>query len=128
LPPLAQPPFTLLAVSHRQASRFSLTQHRQAEVHEAGAFEMEILIPATFLAGAIAGRFFKVFILIPLGIGAAAVAWLKCGPAGMSLLAFAGEVCVSIISLEFGYFAGSLLTGFSVQSLKLGGFRVRPRH
>jgi hypothetical protein len=89
---------------------------------------MEIAIVATVLAGLIIGRFFKVFILIPLDISAAAVVWFESQPAEVSLLGYAGEVCLLIISLEAGYVAGNLLSGISFQPRKLSGFRVRPRH
>jgi hypothetical protein len=93
---------------------------------------MEFVVIATVLAGVITGRFFKVFILIPVVIFAAAVAvavvWLRFQPAEISLLNYAGEVCLLIISLEAGYFAGNLLSGISLQSRKLNRFRVRPRH
>ena len=89
---------------------------------------MEIDIVAAVLVGVIAGRFFKVFNLIPLGIFAAAVVWLKSQPAEISLLNYAGEICLLIVSLNAGYLAGSLLSGISFQSRKPSGFRVRPRH
>jgi len=89
---------------------------------------MEILVFAAFVAGTITGRFFKVFILLPIGLGTAAAVWLKCAPGGILLLDYAADVCLLVIILEFGYFAGGLLTGISVQAFKLRGFRVRPRH
>ena len=88
---------------------------------------MEIVFVATVLAGVITGRFFKVFVLIPLGLSAAAVVWFKCQAAEISLVNYAGGVCLLIICLEAGY-AGNLLSNISLQSRKLSGFRVRPRH
>jgi hypothetical protein len=89
---------------------------------------MDIVILAAVLAGVIAGRFFKVLVLVPLGLSAAAVVWFKCQSAEISLLSYAGEVCLLIISLEAGYFAGNLLSNISLPSRKFSGFRVRPRH
>lgn len=87
---------------------------------------MEIVIVAAVLAGVIAGRFFKVFVLVPLGLSAVAVVWFKS--AEISLLRYAGEVCLLIISLEAGYFAGNLSSNISLPSRKVSGFRMRPRH
>jgi hypothetical protein len=116
----------LSTINSTQAN--SLAQGRQVNVRQGGAFEMEIVFVATVLAGVITGRFFKVFVLIPLGLSAAAVVWFKCQAAEISLVNYAGEVCLLIICLEAGYFAGNLLSNISLQSRKLSGFRVRPRH
>jgi hypothetical protein len=88
---------------------------------------MELFIAAGALVGAIIGRYFKVLILIPICVIAAALLWMKCQSAENSVLDSLGKVGLLILSLEFGYFTGLLSTDISAAAHRLSEFRVRPR-
>jgi hypothetical protein len=85
---------------------------------------MSVFIPVLFLAGAVLGMRFRVFILIP-AIGFAMVVVLAAGIAsGASLAAILTAAVLASICLQFGYLGG-IGTRYSMALIRAGRSQQR---
>ena len=91
---------------------------------------MESLITGGAFFGAVLGRFFKVFVLIPAVALAIALPLVRREVAGHTLLDTFLGVGLLITSLELGYVTGLISTDISAAAQGLRGFlaRSRPTH
>jgi hypothetical protein len=87
---------------------------------------MAILIAGGTLFGAILGRIFKVFVLIPTVALAIALHLVRREVAGHTWFSFLG-IGLLIASLELGYFTGLISTDISAAAQVFRGFLARCR-
>jgi hypothetical protein len=87
---------------------------------------MAILIAGAFL-GAVLGRFFKVWVLIPAGALAIALLLVRREVAGHTWLDSFLEIGLLIASLELGYVTGLISTHISAAAHGFRGFLARSR-
>jgi hypothetical protein len=92
--------------------------------------EMEILIAEGAFFGAVLGRFFKVWVLLPAGAVAIALLLVRREVAGHPLLGSFLGIGLLIASLELGYVTGLISTDISAAAQVFRGFlaRCRRRH
>lgn len=89
---------------------------------------MEFLITGGAFLGAILGRFFKVLVLVPVSIFAAALLLARCGFAGLTVFDSLLLAALMILSLELGYVTGLLSTDLSAGAQSFGKCPPGPRH
>jgi hypothetical protein len=87
---------------------------------------MAILIAGAFF-GAVLGRFFKVWVLIPAGALAIALLLVRREVAGHTWLDSFLEIGLLIASLELGYVTGLISTHISAAAHGFRGFLARSR-
>ncbi|HUB65336.1 MAG TPA: hypothetical protein VL996_12995 [Methylocella sp.] len=88
---------------------------------------MEILIAGGAFLGAILGRFFKVFILVPASTFLIAMVLTKTGFAGPPPVSSFVKIILLISGLELGYFTGLISTDISLLVQGFRGLWTRPR-
>ncbi|MGH6845963.1 MAG: hypothetical protein ACREC0_00575 [Methylocella sp.] len=88
---------------------------------------MEILIAGGAFFGALLGRYFKVFFLIPAGALAIALLLVKRESTGHTLLDSFLRIGLLMPSLELGYFTGLISTDMSPAARVFRGFLARCR-
>jgi hypothetical protein len=92
-----------------------------------GRIEMAILIAGGVFFGAVLGRFFKVFVLIPAGALAIALLLLQQVVAGHTWLDSFLGIGLLIASLELGYVAGLFSADISAAAQGFRGSLARSR-
>jgi hypothetical protein len=92
-----------------------------------GGIEMPILIVGGAFFGAILGRIFKVFVLIPAVALAIASLLVRREVAGHTLLNSFPGIGLLIASLELGYVTGLISTDISTAAQVFRGFLARCR-
>jgi hypothetical protein len=92
-----------------------------------GRIEMAILIAGGVFFGAVLGRFFKVFVLIPAVALAIALLLVRREVAGHTWLDSFLGIGLLIASLELGYVAGLISTEISAAAHGFRGFFARSR-
>ncbi|MGH6867519.1 MAG: hypothetical protein ACREDA_01335 [Methylocella sp.] len=88
---------------------------------------MEILITGGAFLGALLGRFFKVYVLIPAGALAIALLLAKRQSAGHTLLDSLLGIGLLIACLELGYVTGLLSADFCPAARAFRRFLARAR-
>jgi hypothetical protein len=88
---------------------------------------MAILIAGGAFFGAVLGRFFKVFVLIPAVALSIALLLVRREVAGHTLLDTSLGVGLLITSLELGYVTGLISTDIPAVAQGLRGFLARSR-
>ena len=88
---------------------------------------MEILITGGAFFGAVLGRFFKVFILLPAGALAITLLVVRGEVVGHTLLDFFLGIGLLIASLELGYVTGLISTDISAVAQGFCGFLAHCR-
>jgi hypothetical protein len=92
-----------------------------------GGIEMEILITGGAFFGAVLGRFFKVFVLLPAGALAIALLVVRGEVVGHTLLDSFLGIGLLIASLELGYVTGLISTDISAAAQGFRGFLAHSR-